>query len=352
MVNPFVHLKLTSSSSATNLVESILDRLNRDNSSSNNDSGKFDLGNFLEDALNEVGDNLLDKVNLDKLLDGIGKAGLFDNLEISDILDGLDQVGLLDNLSVRDLIDRLGDRIDSLDFDNLLDGLDDRYYSLFDKLSLNQFLGVNTSKQLDRLLDRVKDADLLDGAGKILNELGDADLLDRLRLDNIIRGDKGSNAVRGSKGSSLVLGLNGRDQIQGTNRADILNGGAGNDVILGKGGNDILLGLAGQDNLDGGQGDDVLYGGKDRDRLIGGKGRDTFVVQPKLGTDTIQDFNRGQDKIALLGDLSFEDLDITQRGKNAIVSDGKDRLAILTGIQADRLSSSNFISFNSPTSLT
>ncbi len=70
-----------------------------------------------------------------------------------------------------------------------------------------------------------------------------------------------------------------------------LDGGAGNDRLIGGDGNDLLLGGAGNDTLEGGNGDDVLNGGA---------GKDVFLYRTDVsGSDTINGFTRGQDKIDL-----------------------------------------------------
>ena len=68
----------------------------------------------------------------------------------------------------------------------------------------------------------------------------------------------------------------------------------------GTSGNDIIVGTAGGDVLHGNAGDDVLIGGKGNDHLIGGEGADTFVFGPGHGTDSIWDFEVGNDVIELV----------------------------------------------------
>jgi trimeric autotransporter adhesin len=80
-------------------------------------------------------------------------------------------------------------------------------------------------------------------------------------LDNVITGNSGNNTLRGSIGD------------------DILIGGAGNDILVGQVGNDTLTGGIGNDRFDYNTGNP--YSGAD------------------LGSDRIEDFTRGQDKIVL-----------------------------------------------------
>jgi serralysin len=105
----------------------------------------------------------------------------------------------------------------------------------------------------------------------------------------------------------------GDDVIFGTACDDTINGGIGDDYIRGGAdgsdqffGNDVLLGGSGRDALIGGAGNDTFNGGADNDILTGGGGNDVFVFgdstpfkKAALGTDRINDFMSGQDKIGL-----------------------------------------------------
>ncbi|WP_445504892.1 hypothetical protein [Microvirga sp. G4-2] len=80
------------------------------------------------------------------------------------------------------------------------------------------------------------------------------------------------------------------------------------ESTLGSSGDDTLVGGSAGDRLGGGLGNDRITGGYGNDILTGGAGSDTFVFNARLGTsvtdrsvnfDTIQDFNRAQDTIAL-----------------------------------------------------
>ncbi|MCW3170981.1 type I secretion C-terminal target domain-containing protein, partial [Shewanella subflava] len=92
----------------------------------------------------------------------------------------------------------------------------------------------------------------------------------------------------------------GDDILAGNEGNDILFGQGGNDQLHGGSGKDMLLGGAGNDSLDGGSGNDVLIGGLGNDTLIGGLGDDTFVwSKGDTGTDTIMDFNVGNNKLQI-----------------------------------------------------
>ena len=95
------------------------------------------------------------------------------------------------------------------------------------------------------------------------------------------------------------------DLIMGSGSADKLQGLAGNDTLYGYAGNDVLEGGDGDDTLLGDVGDDTLIGGSGMDKLTGGAGNDLFrfstlqSASPANNLDTITDFVRGADKIAL-----------------------------------------------------
>lgn len=121
-----------------------------------------------------------------------------------------------------------------------------------------------------------------------------------------------------------------------------------NDVINGQGGNDLLEGLSGDDLLRGGNGDDTLIGGFGLDTLVSGSGDDLFLFTPRSGIDTIADFTKGKDLIGLSGGLSFEDLTIIQgtggSANNTLINitSSNELLAILSGVQADTIASTDF----------
>ncbi|MFB2552793.1 hypothetical protein [Ensifer soli] len=76
------------------------------------------------------------------------------------------------------------------------------------------------------------------------------------------------------------------------------NGGA--NVMTGNDGNNYLRGLGGADRLSGGNGNDTLAGGAGRDLLEGGDGADTFLYRSRAeGGDTIVDFTKGSDRVAI-----------------------------------------------------
>jgi VCBS repeat-containing protein len=131
--------------------------------------------------------------------------------------------------------------------------------------------------------------------------------------------------------------------LNGGNGVDTLNGTAGNDRLDGGNGKDTLNGGAGNDSLIGGNGDDVLRGGTGNDTLNGGNGADRFVLASGEGTDTIQDFQNGTDKIALAGGITYSQLLIQQEGGRAKISFGAEVLAYLDGVNFNLIDSTDFV---------
>lgn len=181
----------------------------------------------------------------------------------------------------------------------------------------------------------------------------------------------GDDTVTGSSSVELILGNAGDDRIFGNDGNDSLYGGKGDDLLVGENGNDLLKGEVGNDTLIGLTGDDILRGGKGNDALFGGFGNDTlygdigvdtftgdegndvFVLTNKLGgstvalANTITDFDRGEDKIALAGGLLFENLRILPDSQNpndtVIQQDTGEFLAVLKDVTSTTLDRSDFI---------
>jgi len=125
------------------------------------------------------------------------------------------------------------------------------------------------------------DVYVLDNAGDVVNEQGNADSHDELRSATI----RFASAVADIEDYSYTGTLawtfigNGID-----NR---LSGGSAGDKLDGAGGDDPLLGNAGNDTLIGGLGNDGLYGGLGTDRMFGGTGNDTYEIN--VATDVIDE---------------------------------------------------------------
>ncbi|MBD1899508.1 DUF4347 domain-containing protein [Trichocoleus sp. DQ-A3] len=166
-------------------------------------------------------------------------------------------------------------------------------------------------------------------------------------LDDRINGFGGHDTIVGGLGKDRIYGDDGNDTLIGDlnnnlltggsiGMDDIIYGGTGSDRINGCGGNDYLYGESGHDQIWGDGGDDRLYGGLGNDILTGGLGRDIFAVAKGEDTDTIRDFQIGQDYIGLGGGLKLNQLSIIQQGSNTSIIDNSNNqtLAILAGVNA------------------
>ncbi|MBY3790412.1 Ig-like domain-containing protein, partial [Photobacterium carnosum] len=87
---------------------------------------------------------------------------------------------------------------------------------------------------------------------------------------------------------------------------DHLSGGKGHDILIGDGGNDTLNGGLGNDLLDGGFGNDNLSGGEGKDIFLWSE--NNFGTDVKPATDTIMDFEKGIDTIALGDSLHVKNI--------------------------------------------
>lgn len=161
---------------------------------------------------------------------------------------------------------------------------------------------------------------------------------------DVIYGRDGNDTLSPQLGNDITIAGAGDDGVQDTDGNDLIYGGAGNDSLDGGVGNDKIYGEDGRDRLLGNNGNDLLWGGKDNDELTGGQGRDTFVLAAGEGSDTVLDFNRGQDKIGLAGTLAFNQLAIAQGTGGAIIKFGVEVLAQINGINASSLTANQFVS--------
>ena len=118
----------------------------------------------------------------------------------------------------------------------------------------------------------------------------------------ITLGSNFAGTMDSAKYLSTVTTVNGKSStktvmIKGNAKANTIYGGSGANTLYGYAGNDKLYGYAGNDTLNGGDGDDTLYGGAGTDTLTGGAGKDTFVYANGEGSDTIKDYEAGQDTL-------------------------------------------------------
>ena len=174
-----------------------------------------------------------------------------------------------------------------------------------------------------------RDDTVIDETTPTLNEImgtNGRDFLQGTANDDRIVGRKGRDIIRGRGGNDLIAGNRGNDLLFGNAGEDTIEGGRGQDILFGGAGNDLLTGGSGADQIFGGAGDDTLLGGEGQDLLIGGGGADWFILESDLGTDTIINFNPGQDILGLAPGLTLGQLSVT--------SDGGDTLISLSGAEA------------------
>lgn len=149
----------------------------------------------------------------------------------------------------------------------------------------------------------------LDGNSRIINEIVDLGAYEFSSTANEIRGTDGDDSLVGGSDNDLILGFEGRDTLTGGGGNDTIDGGPSNNFLSGGPGNDSLTGGSARDLLRGGLGDDtlngdtandILSGDGGNDVIIGGEGSDRFEFNsPEEGTDTITDFESGNDLISI-----------------------------------------------------
>ncbi|MDQ2098217.1 MAG: calcium-binding protein [Tychonema bourrellyi B0820] len=166
-----------------------------------------------------------------------------------------------------------------------------------------------------------------------------------IAMQTALDSSKPNNLV-GDSANNIAFGLAGDDTIIGNAGNDTLSGNRNNDTLSGGLGNDLLFGGKGDDSLNGGEGNDTLIGGLGADSLIGGAGRDVFVLGTGAGTDTISEFQKGEDLIGLTTGLTFSQLRInpTQNAIAIQLASTGEVLATIPGIQTIALTATDFIS--------
>ena len=139
-----------------------------------------------------------------------------------------------------------------------------------------------------------------------------------------------------------LRGTSRKDEITGTDANEIIYGGATRDILNGGGGNDQVFGEEGNDLIYGGEGDDLLDGGLGKDKAWGGAGSETFVMM--AGSETrVMDFTVGEDMFGMMDGVSFGQLSIEKRGKNALISVGDDVALRVMNVGVDALTESMFV---------
>ena len=245
----------------------------------------------------------------------------------------------------------------------------------------------------DSLFGGLEDDTLEGGSGNdtLFGEEG-FDILDGQAGDDSLEGGLAADTLNGGDGSDIVKGGEGNDLIQGDDENSFVESSEEfNDTLEGEAGDDELFGASGNDVLIGGDGDDTLAGGFGNDTLIGddpeksdpegdsteendtntdnkSKGKNVFVLAPNQGTDIIKHFTllpenfdpeaqeeeiEDADIILLSDGLSFNFIEIVEgkvvdsegktiEGAAIIDKDTNETLAILEGIEPERLSRAYF----------
>ncbi|BAY62546.1 Na-Ca exchanger/integrin-beta4 [Calothrix brevissima NIES-22] len=209
----------------------------------------------------------------------------------------------------------------------------------------NDIVDASQSKFGGNRLYGAKGEDELTG-GKSDRLFGGAD-------KDIIDTTQGTTSSGGGKNRSY--GGDGDDEIY-VGFKDRAFGGKGNDTIdasQGEGQNRLYGGdgddelIAGSDDqLFGGDGNDTLIAGRGGATLVGGGGVDTFVLtQAELPeqANNVKDFDAATEVLVIAGlDLTLEDLDLTQDGKDVVITaDGKS-LGVIKNLKVADLKATNF----------
>ncbi|QSJ15475.1 FG-GAP repeat protein [Nostoc sp. UHCC 0702] len=150
--------------------------------------------------------------------------------------------------------------------------------------------------------------DILDGGAgsdRLLGGTGnDTYIVDTIRDVVVENADAGEDTVQSAVNYTLTanveyLILTGTANSTGTGNDlnNTITGNSGDNLLKGLGGNDTLLGNVGDDTLIGGAGNDILTGGSGSDRFLFGSG--AAFTNSSFGVDTLTDFVKGTDKIAL-----------------------------------------------------
>ena len=186
---------------------------------------------------------------------------------------------------------------------------------------------------------------LLGGSGNdtIEGSFGTFTISGGLGNDSITLGSYASGELFGGAGNDTITAVAQRDQYT-------MHGGNGDDVLTGIGNfssiNEVYYGDAGNDTISSLGGNDTISGGKGNDVLFGGGGNDVFIFNAQDGSDTIQDFTPGQDKVAFhIAGLHYNDLHFINSGQNVIVDyghHGADTI-VLEHHQAADLHASDFL---------
>ena len=111
---------------------------------------------------------------------------------------------------------------------------------------------------------------------------------------------------------------------------------------------DALTGDANANTIWGMKGSDLIHGGAGNDMLSGGGGADIFGFGSNYGSDIIDDFEIGQDRIDFsshVGIADISDLIVAQSGDDTIISaaDGGDDSILLLDLNFQDIDEADFL---------
>lgn len=136
------------------------------------------------------------------------------------------------------------------------------------------------------------------GNDRLVGDVG-ADTLNGGLGNDTMHGGTENDALTGEDGNDILRGDAGNDRLGGGAGSDLLIGSIGMDTLAGDSGNDWLAGDAQNDRLLGGDGNDTLNGGAGNDLLNGGAGIDSFLFAPGGGSDMVQSYEQGIDRLVI-----------------------------------------------------
>ncbi len=215
----------------------------------------------------------------------------------------------------------------------------------FGEISSVQWYGVDFFNMIAGEVASLKNFGTISGgAGSFRGNQSDETVVNGGLMVGDVKLGGGDDTFKGRDGAvdGKIKGGSGNDTLIGS-KSD-------NDILKGDGGKDTLKGRGGDDSLMGGGGKDTLNGGRGDDELKGGGGKDTFVFKKNQGSDVIEDFQNGKDKIDLSG-FGFKNknqalnkfYELGSGSDDKLVFDFKDTTIIVKGIDMGQLNNADII---------
>ncbi len=201
---------------------------------------------------------------------------------------------------------------------------------LFGGSGNDTFVITKSAGSNDVITDFNIDEDILD-----LSEFGQ-DFVDLKSIENLhgINKDQNNNAVL-NLGNNQTLTLTGI-VVDDLNKLNINFDIAQKSGLIGDNQNNILTGT---------ENDDEIFAGSGLDILTGNEGNDKFVLSKNInGVDVVEDFKVGEDIIKLdgLSEIDFSQLQLEQKGDDAIVTFSDNQKVILRNTQKSTLTKDSF----------